>query len=533
MSGLNPRLRQRVETVTVRAAIKTGTSNAELFEAWRKAVKLAPSTLQGYACHVGEALRYFTTDEGQEIPVRKWSKEDVWAWVHFQESNYCRNFQQIHIRSPPVAKCRAKVWVGSMPATDAAAKCHGCPAFAPLSGNTVRTKLHALDKWFRYLARVGAVAVNFVPDVVKEWYAENPDNDNGGHEKKRNPTHEEVRRMVNETAHPMRRALYAVSFKWWLRPNETLLLDRYASLGLPMPAGHAVPPGFRGGFPAHPEVPSFAEGGGLVYLPAKLDANGAPQPDKRSGNRWFVVDAELRPILEQYLAWWERTVKRRPDGTPATTALWLTNRGTPWRPRETGSAPANFNERTWYVDALRLGIMQPGDRENPDRRLTGHCARHYGQKKCQEDKVHPDWNKHFRGDAFDDARGHYFKPGPLDTQREYLAQVRPIGFKPIPDAPKFRKAQSAGETHRALLLAEAAHLRTLTRHYTEVRCVRVFAEGEEAWTVPARLAPSFAFALRAARPGVAVRVEPDATPTRKLQPLELAGLCEKAALMLG
>lgn len=68
MSGLNPRLRQRVETVTVRASVKAGTSNAELFEAWKQVVKVAPGTLQGYGSSIGEALRFFTEEDGAEIP---------------------------------------------------------------------------------------------------------------------------------------------------------------------------------------------------------------------------------------------------------------------------------------------------------------------------------------------------------------------------------------------------------------------------------------------------------------------------------
>ena len=532
MSGLNPRLRQRVETVTVRTAVKPGTTNAELFEAWKRTVKVAPGTLQGYSSSIGDALRFFTTEEGAEVPVRKWTKEDVWRWVHHVEANYCRNLHQVHFQTPPLARCRAKVWVGAMPAADAVQeKCAGCPAFAPLSGNTVRTKLHAVEKWFKYLARVGAVSVNVVRDVVGEWYEENPDRDNGSREKKRNPTHDEVKRMVNETAHPMRRALYACSFKWWMRPNEVLLLDRYASFGLPMPEGHAMPAGFRDGFPVHPEVRSFAEGGSLVYLPEKMDERGSPMPDKRTGNRWFVVDAELRPILDQYLAWWERSVQRNADGTPKTTALWLTNRGTPWYPTSAGGVPSWFNPNTWYADAKRLGIMHPGDEEKPERRLAGHCARHYGQKKCQEDHVHPDWNKHFRGDAFKDARGHYYKPEPLEVLREYVAQVRPIGFRPLPDAPKLMRAQSAGETHRAALLAEAAALRALGRSWTGARCVRVVA-GEESWIVPRRIAPSLVFALGAARPGVTVRVEADGQPSGKHKAAQLAETCEKAAGIL-
>ena len=44
--------------------------------------------------------------------------------------------------------------------------------------------------------------------------------------------------------------------------------------------------------------------GDLVYLPRKP----AGDPDKRQGNRWSVIDAELRPIVERYFVWWGRVV---------------------------------------------------------------------------------------------------------------------------------------------------------------------------------------------------------------------------------
>lgn len=531
--GMNPRLRQRVETVSVRATLKPGTTNTELFEAWKRSAKVAPSTLKSYASAIGDALRFFTTPEGQERPVRTWTKADVWEWIHFNEANYCRHFQQIHVQQPVQAKCKAKVWAGTLPADEAAqAHCGGCPLFLSLAGSTIAHKLHALDKWFGYLARMGAIQVNFMGDLMEEWYEENPKTDNGSEEKKRNPTHDEARRMVNETTHPMHRALYACSFKWWTRPNETLSLDRYASLGLPMPRGHKMPPGFKSGFLSHPEVESFEAGGGLVYVPEKVDEAGQPRREKRSGNRWLVVDAELRPILEQYLAWWERTVQRNDDGTPKTTALWLTDLGTGVELDAVRGVPSDWNERTWYADAERLGIMQPGDREDPERRLAGHCARHYGQKKCQEEKVHPDWNKHFRGDAFQDARGAYYKPEPLEVLREYLQQVRPIGLKPLPEAPRLRKAPSEAETHRGILQAERERTKTAYRRRLRLTCARITVQGEaEAWIVPQRVSPSVAFALRVARPGLVVHVEQERGP-RLVFARDLLPIYEKAAGML-
>lgn len=535
MSGLDPRLRQRVQTVPVRSTVKLGTTNAELLEAWKRSAKVAPSTLKAYESAIGEALRFFTTPEGAERPVKGWTKADIWDWIHYTEANYCRHFLQIHIQPPVRAKCLVGMWEGVLPAGEAA-QTHcavGCPKFASLTRQTIRHKLHALTKWFRYLARGGAIAVNFMPDVLSEWYEENPKTDNGSQEKRRNPTDDEVRLMVNETVHPMRRALYACSFKWWARPNEVLSLDRYASLGLPMPPGRSLPPGFASGFPAHPEVRSFEQGGCLIYIPEKVDGSGEPRKEKRKGNRWLVVDAELRPILEQYLSWWERTVERDNNGVPVTTALWITELGTGIEADPLHGAPPHFNERTWYKDAELLGVMQPGDREDPRRKMSGHCARHYGQRKCQDDKVHSDWNKHFRGDAFKDARGDYFKPEPLVVQREYFAQVRPIGFKALPNAPALRAAMPPAALHKDVLLAEI--LRIASGHRkgkVPYWCARIVVEGgPEPIFVPMRLAPSVVFALRNGHPAAKVRVEK--ADEKQLVPIQgLRHLYETCVLML-
>ena len=532
MSSLDPRQRQRVETVTVRPTVKPGVTNAELFEAWRRSVKLAEATKRAYAVGITNALRYFTTPEGKEVPVKNWSKTDLWGWAHFVQANYCGNFKQVLFQKDgPAARCRAKVWVGKLPAADATQRhCSGCTAFQPLAN--LGMYLYAVDKWFKYLSRIGAIAVNLMPDIIAEWREENPPVGNGSREKKRNPTHEEARKLVNETDHPMRRALYATAFKWWMRPNEVLQLDRYASFGLPLPGGLAPPAGFRDGFVIHPELRNFEDGGRLVYLPEKVDARGHLIPEKRRGNRWFVVDDELRPILVHYFAWWERTVRRRPDGTPATTALWLTDSGTALAYDPEWGISSDFNRRTWYADSLRLGLMKPEDVENPTRRLAHHCSRHYGQKKCQEDKVHPDWNKHFRGDAFKDSRGEYFKPEPLAVEREYLAQVKPIGFKPLPLAARGWTRPGEAQVHKEKLLAEAARLKSAPRSRLDVVFVRVTVGSDETWVVPKQMAPSVAFALRVGRPGAAVQVADVREPRGSKPYVEVASLYEKAAGML-
>src|SRR5581483_4902931 len=120
-----------------------------------------------------------------------------------------------------------------------------------------------LSKFFKFLAKIGAVPFNIMADVVSEFWEEDPiDPDDS--ERRRNPTVEEQVRLVNETAHAQRRAFYACSAKWWFRPNEMFLLDRYASFGLPMPKGLPMPRGFEEGFRKHPHVKAFDEGGDMV-----------------------------------------------------------------------------------------------------------------------------------------------------------------------------------------------------------------------------------------------------------------------------
>jgi hypothetical protein len=271
----------------------------------------------------------------------------------------------------------------------------------------------------------------------------------GGVERKRNPTIPEAVRLVNETAHVRRRGFYAASAKWGARPNEMLRLDRFLSFGLSLPEGMERAQGFENGFPAHPHLKPFSEGGQLVYLPEKRDAQGNPQKDKRTGNRWLVVDAELRPILEQVLADWDRSVKRHPEtGLPVGSGLWLNERGVPEQNDPVlGTAPSELSQRWFYPECERLGLMRPaapasgfkGDRADPQRAWTAHCQRHLFEQVGQKAGVPSDWMNHFRGDAFTDARGAYYHPRPEDILAKYLSLMPRLGFKPLSEAPRLAR----------------------------------------------------------------------------------------------
>ena len=413
--SLDPRLRQRVQTIAVRPSFRQDATNPDLLEAFLRAQqgKIAQKTIENYAASIRDAIRYFQAD-GNEVPVRLWSKEAMWEYLHYMEANYCANFSGAPFGQEG-ALCRGRVWIGIMPTLDATKRhCAACPLFRK---STIKHRLNALNRFYKYLARLGVVPLNFMPDVVSEHYNDNPDMPQG--ERRRNPSVEEMRRLVNGTAHPMRRFYYAASAKWWMRPNEMLMLDRYASLGLANPHGQTAA-GFENGFLANPQLKPYADGGDMVYIP---ETKGAL--DKRKGNRWAVADAELRPILDAALDWWDRTVKRDAEGRPVTTQLVLNTAGTALQIER-------MYDALFYTDCERLGLMQPGDRQRPLRRWTAHCQRHFGEKLLEMHNVPDNWCNHFRGDKLHDARGHYFKPTPDQVREKYHELVPRIGFDPTP-----------------------------------------------------------------------------------------------------
>jgi hypothetical protein len=441
--SFDPSLRQRIQVVPVQLYPSKDFSNLELLMEWKRSEKgkIAECTISNYEHQIRDAIAWHKDATGREIPVAKWNRTLTWAYLQFVETNYCTNYQPL--TSPRLGSmCRANVWVGIIPPQQALQD--HCKADCPLFKRPgIDHRINALVRWFRYLVRHGHVETNYVLDIRNEHGQDTPKVPQG--ERRRNPAIEEARRLVNGTFHPRNRAYYAGSLKWWTRPNEILRLDRYASLGLPTPAHLRPPFGFEKGFPMHPEVKSFEEGGQLLYIPEKRDAANNPVPEKRHGNRWLVVDAELRPILEQYLAWWEEHVERDAEGRPTHSYLWI---GVEGRLLEQESVP----ELLYYRDCERLGLMLPGDRDDPLRRWTGHCDRHFGQQVNQTSGIRsnagtrqtvPDnWNHHFRGDKIKSAIDKYYQPPPLDVLDAYHTFIPPMGFLPLPDAPRLHASHA-------------------------------------------------------------------------------------------
>lgn len=519
----NPHLRQRVQVVQVKPSVRKDVTNAELLENFRRSVKLAPNVLANYTGAVKDAFRYFTTPEGREVPVREWTKEGVWNYIHYCEANYCASFRAAPYR-PEQAMCRKVVWVG-MKNADAAAQenCATCPLFRAAYP---KHRVKGIARFFRYLARVGVVPVNFMVDVVREFSEDNPETDHT--ERRRNPTVEEEVALVNGTHHPQRRFFYAVSAKWGLRPREMFLLDRFASFGIPLPEGTPMPPGFENGFTKHPYVAGHHKGGDMVYLPEKRGAQGEALKDKRKGNRWLVDDPELRPLAEQHFAWWERTVKRDVNGQPVTTKLWLNSAGMPLEYER-------IYPEFFVSDAERLGILKPGERYDPRRTWTAHCQRHFLEKLLEMHKVPDNWCNHFRGDALRDARKNYFKPKPEEVHKMYLELVPTLGFKPLPETRATRAPRSEAETHRAILQRELERTRALNKKYLSLAAARITSMTGEVLIVPQRAAPSFLFALRKANPGVEYEVTREAADARGrgyAHRDRLAGLLEEAIARL-
>lgn len=512
---IDPRLRQRVEVVPVRPGIRLGVTNEELVESFSRSSKLSKSALRSYTGSIRDFVRFMKHPEGREVPAKEWSKEGVWAYLHFVEANYCANWRVAGYAGKEAAICRQRVWVGPRPAAEAARSCVECPKFKrPM----IQHRVNALSKFFKYLARVGAIAHNVMQDVVAEYWEENPPRDQAD-EKRRNPTVEEVRRLVNGTLRPNARAFYAASAKWWFRPNEMFMVDRYASFGIHPPAGVSTPEGFEEGFPANPNLSSFEEGGDLVYLPRKLDG-----PDKRQGNRWSVIDAELRPIIEQYFAWWERMVKRDEKGVPTTSAMWINERGQPFQ------QVSMYRGGFFHDDCLRLGLVTKAELRNPRRTWTAHCQRHFGEKLLEMHNVPDNWCNHFRGDKMKDARGHYFKPEPLQVRQKYLELVPLIGFVPLPDVARYASAETSEiAAHRETLREEIRRAYEQRRRTVQASSVRI-ENPSEALVVPRRIVAAVLFALKIEKPGSEWHLGLDKTGTvgREFEKEKLVEVCDRA-----
>ncbi|GEM_PF-1923496 len=521
---IDPRSRQRVQTVTVKPTLDKALSNAALVEMWESAWggdRMGRKVFSRYKRVVLDAIGYFRHPDGREIPAREWTKEGVWDYLQFVEKNYCAAFKTVTFDRPtPQGACDKGQWTGLMDAAEALqAKCAACPLFVRPG---VEHRVNGLAHWFRHLSILGAIPFNIMLEVRDARKGQEVAAPAG--ERRRNPTPDEMKKLVNETAHPARRAFYAISAKCYYRPNEMMALDRYASFGLTMPKDVPLPPGFDTGFPSHPEVAPFDQGGDMVYVPRKVTPEGVELKDKRRGNRWMVVDAELRPIVEQLFAWWEANVARDEKGRPLTTKLWLNYRGFAL---EQDDLYYSF----FYDDCLRLGLMTEADQKDPLRVWTAHCQRHFAERLSVELNFPDIWAHHFRGDKIGSARGKYYQPEPLAVRKAYHEWMPRLGFLPLAEAPKAREA-SEEEVHRMVLRSMLMRVTKRPGHAGESHVVhRLRVEGTE-WIVPAKVLSSVLYALRKAGM-VEPSVEKADGQAREYVPRAvLVALCERALGLL-
>jgi hypothetical protein len=84
----------RVQTISVRPSVQQDLGNEELLTLFLRGLgnSVAGTTHERFENQVREAVRYFTRPDGREIPVREWTKEEFWGYVHYAESSYCANF---------------------------------------------------------------------------------------------------------------------------------------------------------------------------------------------------------------------------------------------------------------------------------------------------------------------------------------------------------------------------------------------------------------------------------------------------------
>lgn len=481
-----PQLRRRTDAVeVVRVSLSREHTNAQLLSAFlrNQQGKLAPHTIYQYGLHVADLVAYFQRPDGSELHASLWTKELLWEYIHYMEANYCRFFNSFGLHGRTSITCRKNVWPSVLPADDALEKhCKSCKLFEN-SLEAIGTRLNGIQRFVKFLVRAGILPYNFARDIVGE-FREDLGTD-PRREKRRNPSVEEMVKLVNETPHLRNRAFYAASAKWGFRPNEMFALDRYESF------------------------PDFDSGGDLVVIPSTKG-----RLDKRKGNRVSVVDSELRPIIEQYFAWWEHTVRRKDDGTPRSTKLWLNEHGSPITPGRT-----DLYSYFFYPDCLRLGLMTEEDKRDSRRRWTAHCQRHFMEKVLMMNNCPDTWSKHLRGDVVKDARGHYFVPTPEQIREKYLEWYPKLGFAPVPQT-GFRSlpltpTPGSKELHASILRAGLDQLRRTKWTKGPVltaRIVELNDEGKEARDlayVPVRRAVSFLAAYRRMMPRARLATLPE------------------------
>jgi len=344
------------------------TSNEAIATAWRdyQETRLQPVTLRHYAYEIRSFLDAWTSTLATTLQPR-----DLRAYL-VQYGQRCQFYRR---QGFPIAKgafCVQK--------RDLAACGKGlCPAYQPLVFATVENHLKALVCLYDFLVGQEALPHNFVRDVKRAWIQEHRHLNRS--RSKRLLSHEDVRRLVEEASAPNRMILYALLAKTGARIKEVLLL-RVDRDHMNLQEGWLKVPEFKG---------------------------------KRRGNRYLVVDDELRHLLQDYFPWREARVQRDTNQQPSTHVLVLNYRGEPF----------NVDDETSLLktvvtpDCVRLGLMRP--KESVTNRITPHRFRHYFSDALKKNGIDPYWWNVLRGDLPRGNEKTYVHPSLVEIRQQYRA----------------------------------------------------------------------------------------------------------------
>lgn len=270
---------------------------------------------------------------------------------------------------------------------------HACPGYQPLIVSGVLSYLRSIQSFYRWLSESGYIKYNPANPVMGRFLQRHKAD---LQKLKRNPRRrvlkvEEVRRLVEGA--PLHHAVaYAIAAKCFLREHEALKLrlGRYCNLEE-----------------------------GWIEIPPESGKFGS----KRLGNNRIIIDAELRPILERYLVWRERKVKRDTSGQPLTDRLVLTIYGKEW-----GKGWAGNFRKTLHTDCVRLGIMT-GKETKREERFNTHCFRAFATTWARDKGINDAQLHVLRGDKGSGAIDVYdFHLGRLPGLYQSFAPV--LGIQP-------------------------------------------------------------------------------------------------------
>lgn len=344
-----------------------GADNREAFHRWHRyaSTRYVQQTLKCYSYSVEKFLDYW-----QDRDLGDLKETDVWKWVDHLQTE-CRHRQYSGLMHNEGWMCH-KGHYSKEDALPVFCNQANCAEFEPPHPSAVGAHLKAVVSFYRYLKRRGYVEENPVEVVMQDFARDFPERKHL--DKRRQVTLDEVKTLVNGTAHPRNKFLYALLAKTGIRIGEALALT----------TGDVDAENRRIHIKSHP---------------------------KRGGKCVAFIDRELLEIYLRFTDWWSSHVKRNAAGKPATDVLFVSElTGEPLH-------PASINKYVIRNDVERLDLC---DWDGPkNERITPHCFRHFFtgillQQGCQEFYI-----KHLRGDVIKDVIGQYHDPSDDELQEVY------------------------------------------------------------------------------------------------------------------